>query len=220
MTASCDSDFPPNRRRKWVVGSGSNGLFGNMSLEFRESHEGDGETIRRIHEQAFQQMEEADLTLELLLDPTARPMLSLFALEGGSPVAHVLFTSVFLERTGGQPELEEVQAFILAPMAVLPDYQGRNIGTSLIKEGLRLLQEKGGDMVFVLGHIDYYPRAGFHHDAGSHGFGAPYPVPEQFKDAWMFLPLSGRGQAMLEEEGASWAIRCADVLNQEKYWAQ
>ena len=191
-----------------------------MTLEFRESNKGDEETIRRIHEQAFKQTEEADLTLELLLDPTARPLLSLFALEDNSPVAHVLFTAVSMERAGGQKEAEEVQAFILAPMAVLPDFQGRDIGTSLMKEGLRLLQEKGGDMVFVLGHIDYYPRAGFHHDAGSQGFRAPFPVPEPFKDAWMFLPLSARGQAMLKEEGASWTIRCADVLNQEKYWAE
>jgi putative acetyltransferase len=44
----------------------------------------------------------------------------------------------------------------------------RGIGTALVTEGLRQLQESGCVVVVVLGHAEYYPRFGFS-PAGEHG---------------------------------------------------
>lgn len=40
---------------------------------------------------------------------------------------------------------------ILAPLAVKPEYQRQGIGGMLIKAGIEKLQEKGSNLVFVLG---------------------------------------------------------------------
>jgi putative acetyltransferase len=46
-------------------------------------------------------------------------------------------------------------------MAVLPEYQCRGIGTTLVRKGIALLQERGIPFIIVLGHPAYYPRFGF-----------------------------------------------------------
>lgn len=55
---------------------------------------------------------------------------------------------------------------ILAPLAVIPEYQGMGVGGRLIRTGIEHLRLMGCQTVFVLGHATYYP------DMGSN------PVPE------------------------------------------
>lgn len=64
----------------------------------------------------------------------------------------------------------------LAPMAVLPAFQGQGIGAQLVEQGLVCARELGARGVVVLGHADYYPRFGFRPAAEfdlSNEFGAP-----------------------------------------------
>ena len=49
----------------------------------------------------------------------------------------------------------------LAPMAVLPKYQGQRIGSKLVEAGLEILREQGCSFVIVLGYPEFYPRFGF-----------------------------------------------------------
>ena len=48
----------------------------------------------------------------------------------------------------------------------------------------------GSFMVFVLGHIDYYPKYGFITDAENLGFAPTHPIPEEVKEAWMVQAIS------------------------------
>ncbi|HJT33642.1 MAG TPA: N-acetyltransferase [Pirellulales bacterium] len=50
---------------------------------------------------------------------------------------------------------------LLAPLAVLPKFQGRRIGTLLVREGMALLRERGDPLVCVFGYPGYYNRFGF-----------------------------------------------------------
>ena len=61
------------------------------------------------------------------------------------------------------------RAMGLAPLAVLPDHQNHGIGSRLARAGLEACRRLGRDVVFVLGHEDYYPRFGFE-PAARHGF--------------------------------------------------
>jgi len=97
---------------------------------------------------------------------------------------------------------------------VLPDEQSRGIGGRLIEEGLRRLRESGVDLVFVLGHPEYYPRHGFV-PAGALGYEAPYPVPEEDAEAWMVQELQP-GRAV-EARGK---VRCCEVLDQTQHWRE
>jgi putative acetyltransferase len=72
-------------------------------------------------------------------------------------VGHVLFTRVTVATDHG----DEVGLLGLAPVAVLPSYQGQGVGTMLIEAGLEQLRAAGHPAVVVLGHPSYYPRFGF-----------------------------------------------------------
>jgi putative acetyltransferase len=56
----------------------------------------------------------------------------------------------------------------LAPLAVHPDHQNQGIGSRLVRAGLDACRDLKRDVVFVLGHPEYYPRFGFE-PASEHG---------------------------------------------------
>ena len=89
---------------------------------------------------------------------------------------------------------------ILAPLAVKPEYQRQGIGGMLIKAGIEKLQEKGSNLVFVLGHKEYYPKYGFIPDANHLGYPAPYPILEEYSDYWMVQPISQKDSKSVKEK--------------------
>ncbi len=95
------------------------------------------------------------------------PELSLIAEMDGKIVGHIMFTKALVEN---KPVLA------LAPLAVLPEYQRKGIGTALIKEGHRIAEELGYGYSVVLGSEKYYPRAGYI-PAEKLGIKPPFPVP-------------------------------------------
>ncbi len=145
------------------------------------------------------------LVHNLLQDPSARPILSLLAIEENQAVGHILFTSA---------TVQAASASLLAPLAVTPGFQNQGIGGQLIKRGLSMLTESGIDLVFVLGYPNYYHRHGFE-TAGRLGLHAPYPIPEKNADAWMVQAL--RPGVIGEVTGT---LTCADAINNLKYWQE
>ncbi|MCE5249401.1 N-acetyltransferase [bacterium] len=150
----------------------------------------------------------AKLVNDLLVDPTARPLISLLAIDNGKPVGHILFTRVAID---GAPE---ITGSILAPLAIVPEAQSKGIGGLLIAKGLDMLKEAGADIVFVLGHPTYYPRSGFH-TVGSLGFEAPYPIPSEYADAWMVQAL--RPGILGAVAGK---VLIADALDHPEHWVE
>ena len=65
----------------------------------------------------------------------------------------------------------------LGPMAVSPPMQGRGIGSSLVREGLRECVRKGYHAVVVVGHPSFYPRFGFRRGS-EHGLRCNFDVPD------------------------------------------
>ena len=128
---------------------------------------------------------EAELVRVLLVDPSAKPFLSLLTFKDKA-VGHILFTTARVTKTQDTALIS-----ILAPLAILPDFQKQGIGGRLIERGLKLLSKSGIDLVFVLGHPEYYPRYGFK-PAGYLGFEAPYSIPDEHADAWMVQDSSAR----------------------------
>ena len=145
---------------------------------------------------------------EALADPSAQPLVSLLALDDDRVAGHVLFTHA---EVAGH---EGVEASLLAPLAVHPDAQGKGIGGRLIASGFTALEAMDVALVFVLGHPDYYPRAGFE-PAGGHGFIAPYPIPQQHAAAWMVKAL--RPGLLGRVAGP---VRCAAALDHQELWVE
>ena len=178
-------------------------------MEIRETKDTDLKAILSVEKEAFGYDKEANLVRDLLGDPSARPLYSLLAFDKGRAVGHILFTAARLEGTPNGASIS-----LLAPLAVIPDFQNQGVGGELIKEGLKHQSHAGVDLVFVLGHPGYYSRYGFK-PAGAHGFEAPYPIPEEHADAWMVQELRpgviGR---------VSGKVRCADMLDKPEHWRE
>ena len=120
--------------------------------------------MRRLLEAAFGRPDEADLVGALRADGDVA--LSLVAVADGAVAGHVLFS----------PMAAPFPALALAPVAVLPERQGRGIGGALIREGLARAEARGWRGVFVLGEPAYYRRFGFDAKAAE-GFASPYAGP-------------------------------------------
>lgn len=178
------------------------------NIQIRETNVNDFNDIMEVEKQAFGYDKEAKLVAELLKDETAEPMLSLLAFYNEEAVGHILFTKAYFDMQQKQPLMH-----ILAPLAVKPEYQRQGIGGMLIKTGLQLLQEMGSNMVFVLGHKEYYPKYGFIPRAAQAGYPAPYPILEKHADYWMFQPIGEKGMDIGKGK-----VMCCDMLNKPEHW--
>jgi len=167
----------------------------NSDLIIRESTSSDLDNLLAVERAAFGSEEEAELVRNLLDDPSAEPRLSLLAVEEQQVVGHILFTRAYLD-----PEID-LNVSILAPLAVIPNYQKQGVGGRLIREGLAILEKEGGDLVFVLGHPV--------------GFEPPYYIPSEFSDAWMVQALNPTCWGSYQGQ-----VNCAQTLDRPEYWGE
>jgi putative acetyltransferase len=99
---------------------------------------------------AFGRRDEADAVAALR---GGSDIVSMIAVQAGEVVGHVMLSPVFV---GGS-----TSALGLAPLAVRPDRQRRDIGSELVRAALEACRERGDPAVFVLGDPAYYSRFGF-----------------------------------------------------------
>ena len=137
--------------------------------------------IHTVNVQAFEGREaEAKLVDAIRKSENFIPELSLVAAENGQIPGHILFSRIHIETQNAS-----IPALALAPMAVLPAYQKRGIGSDLVRHGLSLCKSLGHSLVIVLGHPGYYPRFGFS-SAAANSLECPYG---DCGAAWMALEL-------------------------------
>jgi putative acetyltransferase len=180
-----------------------------LAMYLRETRNADLKDILLIEREAFTSDREANLAKTLLTDPTAKPVLSLMAFIDGQPAGHILFTKALLLGSS-----REAVVSFLAPLAVVPKFQRQGVGGRLVKEGLERLLKLGVDLVFVVGHPQYYPKHGFA-QADKLGFETPFPIPEEHADAWMVCALN-RGLI----GSVSGKVVCCDALNKPELWQE
>ncbi len=129
----------------------------------------DAAGIKAVHLAAFPTPAEADLVEAL--DREGDAPVSLVAVRQGEIVGHVLLSRMTVSGDG-----RGIRALGLAPVAVLPGFQGGGIGKQLVGASLGIARATGVDMVFVLGEPDYYTRFGFS-AATAAPFASPYAGP-------------------------------------------
>lgn len=141
-------------------------------LIIRTEIDTDYAAVHRVNRLAFNRVDEANLVDALRA--RARPHISLVAeSEAHEILGHIFFSPVLIES-----EDSSFTALGLAPMAVLPEYQNRGIGSELVRRGLDACESIGHDVVVVLGHPEYYPRFGFI-PASRKGISCEFDVPDE-----------------------------------------
>jgi putative acetyltransferase len=139
-------------------------------MNIRIENENDESGVYAVNASAFETPAEAKLVDVLRLQ--ANPVISLVAEHEGKIVGHIMFSAMTFQQ---HPELRIMG---LGPMAVSPDFQRQDIGSQLVRAGLKLCTQSGTEAVFVLGHPAFYPRFGFLPAAGF-AIKSEYDVPHE-----------------------------------------
>ena len=157
-----------------------------MSFRVQPESPEDSEGIRAVHVAAFPTPVEADLVEMLREDRDSE--ISLVAKVDAQVVGHVVLSRMQAEGDG-----RTYRALGLGPVAVIPELQGRGVGGALIEEAMRLAEQRGEEIVFLLGEPDYYCRFGFLSEAAA-PFASPYAGP-YFMAKSFGSPLPATGTA-------------------------
>ena len=169
-------------------------------IQIRPSRPEDMVSIGKLYPAAFPEEDLLPLVRQLLTEEPG--ILSLVAEAGDAAAGHILFTLCAI--TGS-----DARAALLAPLAVAPEWQRKGIGSALIREGLDRLGQAGVAHVYVLGDPAYYGRSGFKPETG---VAPPYPLPEEYREAWQSL---GLGSAPPPADGK---LKLPDVWMQPALW--
>lgn len=166
-------------------------------MYIRQEQPADYSMVYQIIKEAFAYAEhsngkEQDLVVRLRESKAFIPELSLVAVEDSRIVGHILFTKAFVN---------DVEVLALAPLSVLPGYQNKGIGLSLIEQGHIIATRLGYEYSIVLGHSKYYPKAGYV-PASRYGIKAPFEVEDENFMATCFRENAVKLNGMIQYAGA------------------
>ena len=123
----------------------------------RNEKKSDIEAISEVTKEAFENHPHSNQTEQFIIGALRADgalAVSLVAEIEGKVVGHIAFSPVTISgRSCGW--------YGVGPVSVLPGYQKRGIGKSLVNEGIRLLRESGAEGCVLVGDPDYYKRFGF-----------------------------------------------------------
>lgn len=160
-----------------------------VAIRTERPDDADRRAIRAIHLAAFPTAAEADLVDRLRADGDVEAARSLLAEVDGAIVGHCLLTATTLERPDGTSVVGPIVA--LGPIAVLPAWQRRHIGSALMRAALERCERDGAAAVVLVGSPTYYLRFGFGR-ARDVGLLPPARWPD---DVWMAHVLPARTPA-------------------------
>lgn len=147
-------------------------------MSIRSEKKEDIERIWQINVEAFGTEVEANLVNSLRSSGVSS--ISLVCEQNNEVVGHILFTKV--ELMGDNSGLRLMG---LAPMAVIPEFQNKGIGSSLVEAGIELCISDDYDAIVVLGYPEYYGKFGFVPSV-KYGIKSEFEVPD---DVFMLLEL-------------------------------
>ena len=166
-----------------------------MTISIREERPSDYKDIECVIEQAFRHAEHTDHQEHKLVEKIRetdayQPDLTFVAVDDERIVGHIVLSKIIIKNNNGRAD-----SLALAPVSVLPDYQGRGIGSQLIQHALSKATETDHESVIVLGHEAYYPKFGFTR-ASEWQITAPFDVPDE-----SFMAIELRPNALQHVHG-------------------
>jgi len=159
----------------------------DANTHIRSERPGDEDAIHTVNCRGFHRTSEAHLVANVrTYCPTFDRRYSVVAWAGEEAVGHVLFTPVGVRLMG-----ETTSALVVGPVVVVPEYQRRGIGGSMLRFGHDLGRRDGFEIAFLAGIPSYYPRYGYR---ACFGFGKTtidterLPSKAQELQAWPVQP--------------------------------
>ncbi len=103
-----------------------------------------------------------------------------------------------------------IEAFILAPVAISTNQQGKGVGQALINYGIGELKDKGIKLLLTYGDPNYYSQVGFQQITEA-VIKAPQPLSQP--EGWLCQTLDGSEITPIPGNSA-----CVKALDNPVYW--
>lgn len=144
----------------------------------RQENNNDHKEVFNLIQSAFKDAEFTDNKEQFLVERLRKSdafisELSMIAEIEGKIVGHILLTKIKIKNKSNS-----FDSLALAPVSVLPEFQGKGIGGKLIIESHKKAKELGYKSIVLLGHENYYPRFGYK-QASKYGIQLPFKVPKE-----------------------------------------
>lgn len=178
-------------------------------MKFRTYKPSDSSSIESLFASVFSQSEGeqegkliGNLAKELIATTNSRDLYGFVAVDGEQMVGAIFFSRLIFE--------SNIDVFILAPVAVRTEDQGKGIGQALITHGLRELKKNGVRVVTTYGDPAFYSKVGFH------------PLSQDLIEAPLALsyPEGWLGQSLTNDsiELIPGPCSCVKALDHSAYW--
>jgi putative acetyltransferase len=143
-----------------------------------------------------------NLAYSLITLTDAQDLYGFVAIENEETIGTILFTRLKFE--------SDVNAFILSPVAIHTNYQGKGIGQKLINFGINRLKENGVELLFTYGDPKFYSKVGFSLITEKL---AKAPLKLTYPEGWL-------GQSLVSDaiEAITGSSYCVEALNKPEYW--
>lgn len=105
---------------------------------------------------------------------------------------------------------ENIDVYLLAPVAVSTEYQGKGVGKLLINYGLDEMRNRSVSVVVTNGDLSFYSNVGLN-DLSENRIQAPLDLSMPF--GWLGLPLTGESIPTIHERPT-----CVKAFNDPVYW--
>ena len=178
-------------------------------MKYRQSTEGDRLPVIQLFTSVFSDSEgESEgkiigrIAQDLFEKTAARDLYSFVADSDGLLVGSAFLSRLTLE--------QDLSAFLLAPVAVSSDQQGKGIGQALIRHALSVLREQGGKVAITYGDPAFYGKVGFQ-ALSQDTIAAPYELSQPH--GWLGQSLVGNALETLSGKCA-----CVEAFRDPALW--
>ncbi|MDA3779254.1 MAG: N-acetyltransferase [Bacteroidales bacterium] len=149
-----------------------------MNIVIRQETKDDYQPVFELIEKAFINEVHSDHKEQFIVERLRKsdafiPELSLLAQIDGKVVGYILLTKIQIRN-----DKQSFDSLALAPVAVLPEYQKKDIAGQLIETTHKKAKTLGHKSIVLLGHKDYYPKFGYI-QTDRFGIKLPFDVPKE-----------------------------------------
>lgn len=178
-------------------------------MDFRHHTRHDLHTIVDLFTSVFADAEGAaegsligQLAKDLFEKTDEQDLFNFVADDDGKIIGSIFFSRLHFENGTG--------AFILSPVAVHSDYQGKGTGQALINYGLGEIRDRGVSVVLTYGDPMFYNKTGFR-QISHETIKAPFELSQS--EGWL-------GQSLVGDsiETLSGSCKCVEALGNPVYW--
>jgi len=142
------------------------------------------------------------LVHDLVTDTDEKDILGFVASENDQIIGSIFFTRLTFKN--------DINAFILSPVAVRTGHQGKGVGQKLINFGVNQLKERGVTLLVTYGDPNFYSKVGFQ-PVSEEVIKAPLKLTQP--EGWLCQSLVGN-----EVKPIPGDVSCVEALNKPEYW--